>query len=243
MATIVQPIQALDPDDALIIIAFSSTGAASPIAGQYLINHLSMPLVGEVVCSAYEGIVHVQDGLPTSPIRIHGGDVACELDGPCQRTYVVTSEIPIHDEVQAEVAEAVMAWGKNARLILCLDAIAKEDRDKDPKVFTVANNEAAGKRIKTARADPLASALMTGINAHLLSGEAPCAALVGEALADHPDGRAAAGLVMAMDPLIPQIKIDAEPLIRDARALEAHIQAAMMEAERSQSKRTPHSFI
>ena len=52
-----------DPNDALILVAFPSTGAASPIAAQYLIQRLDMPLVGDIRVEGMEALVHVVDGL------------------------------------------------------------------------------------------------------------------------------------------------------------------------------------
>lgn len=231
-----------DPTDALVIVALPSTGAASPIAGQYLINALEMPLVGDLAGEAFAGLIHVEGGRPTHPVRIHGGDVACEVDGPCRRVFVVSTEIPIAPEGMAVVAQAIRSWAADARLLLVLDAVVRDEGDDTPDVWRVATDAEAEKRVAGSGAEPLKKALIGGMTAFLLA-EGSAAALVVEARKDHPDGRAAAALVTALDPLIPQIKVDAEPLLKDAMDLEEQVKAAAEEAQKQAPKRIPHSFI
>lgn len=233
-----------DPTDALVLVAFQSTGAASPIAAEYLAQHLNMPQVGDIQLEGFEALIQVQDGRPSSPIRIRGGDVACEVDGPCRRTYVVSSDVPIPAESIVAVAAAIHDWAKGARLILGLDAVVRDAHDDTPDIYHIAVDDVAAKRIEACKAPPLGKAIMSGMIAALLgNAKAPTGALVVEARKDHPDGRAAAALVTALDPLIPQIAIDAEPLLKDALALESQIQNAVEQAERNQPKRASHTFI
>ncbi|MGB1586812.1 MAG: proteasome assembly chaperone family protein [Thermoplasmatota archaeon] len=237
----------MDPSDALIIVAFPGAGAASPIAAQYLIQNLHMPLVGDLVLEGMDHLVHVQNGRPSSPIRIHGGDVACEVGGPCRRTYVVSTELPLPPEAAPAVAEAILAWAHDARLILGLDAVTRSDDDDTPDVYHIACNDDVAKRLESTQAPPIGQGLMSGVTGALLAQagrEGRVGTLVVEARKDHPDGRAAAALVTALDPLIPQIEIDAGPLLADAMKLEEQILRAVSEAEAAQQPRRPgHTFI
>ena len=247
MAMTVEALGDLQPQDALVIVAFPSTGAASPIAGQYLIERLEMPLVGHITSEAFAGVVHVQDGVATSPIRIYGGDVACQLDKPCQRVYIVCTEIPAPLAVFIEAAECILAWAKNSRLVLALEAMVRGEGDDSPDVFHVASSAEALTRLGEMQLPALPRATIAGGTAALLShkaSEVPVVAFVVEASLEHPDGRAAVALVEAIDPLLPQIKIDAKPLLEDAMRLEEEIRKAVDEAERAhRPRRSMESFI
>lgn len=246
MATI-RSFEDLDPKDALIITAFASTGAASPIAAQYLVKDLEMPLVGDLQTDAFTGVMHIQDGRPTSPIRIHGGEIACAVDGPCQRTYVISTEIPLPPASQGDIAQAILAWAKDARLLLSLDAVARDEHDETPDLYTLSTTPEAAKRVEPTNAPPLKRGIVAGMTALLMTGAMEqgvhAATLLVEARSEHPDGRAAAALVTGLDPLIPQISIDAEPLMKDAMTLEKEIRQAMADANKGQAVKLGHSFI
>ena len=139
-------------------------------------------------------------------------------------------------------AQAIRSWAADARLLLVLDAVVRDEGDDTPDVWRVATDAEAEKRVAGSGAEPLKKALIGGMTAFLLA-EGSAAALVVEARKDHPDGRAAAALVTALDPLIPQIKVDAEPLLKDAMDLEEQVKAAAEEAQKQAPKRIPHSFI
>ena len=236
----------VDLTDALVIVAFPSTGAASPIAGAYLMERLDMPLVGHLVSDAFSGIVNIEDGKATSPIRIHGGEVACELDKPCRGIYIISTEVPLPLEVTVEAAHAILEWAKDARVVLALEAVVRESGDDTPDVYSAFRDDASKACIEPAGVEPIGRAMIAGMTAVLLASDLPAkvASLMVEAAPDHPDGRAAAALITALDPLIPQIKVDAQPLLEDAMRLEQEIQAAMTQAEQAQSpRRTSHSFI
>lgn len=236
----------VDPTDALILVAFPGTGAASPIAAQYLIQNLHMPLVGDLALEGLDHLVHVQNGRPSSPIRIHGGDVACDVDGPCRRTYIISTELPLPPEAAPAIAEAILDWGKDARMILGLDAVTRATDDDTPDVFHIACNDDVARRLEATGTKPVGQALMTGVTGAMLAkaGRAGgVGTLVVEARKDHPDGRAAAALITALDPLIPQIEIDAGPLLADAMQLEEQILRAVAEAEEAQQRRPGHTFI
>ena len=155
-------------------------------------------------------------------------------------------DIPLPPESILDVAETIMAWAKDARMVLTLDAITRDLDDDTPDVYFVATDATARERLAATGPAPLAQALMGGASAALLAaGRGRTAgALVVEARKDHPDGRAAAALIEALDPLIPQIAIDAAPLMEEAMALEQHILRSVADAEEAQSPRRPgHTFI
>lgn len=237
----------VDLDGALVVVAFHGIGAAAPIAASYLHNQLSLPLVGEVRVPGLGPVVQVTQGRATGPVRIFGGEAACNLGDGCPRIYVVVSELPLPQTHIEEISTALLAWAKGAKLILALDAIARGDTDDEPAVFAVADSAAALKQLDASKTEPLSTGVLVGAPAalmlHARDLQVAVATLVVEAAKNHPDGRAAAALIAAMDPLIPEIKMDTLPLIEEAMEIEAKLAASIEEVEEANARRPSHTFI
>ncbi len=244
----VELFEPVDLQDALVIVAFPSMGAAAPIAGTYLHSHLNLPLVGHVTSPDIAGVVHIENGIACSPLRIHGGETKCSLDGPCPRIFVLTSEVPIPAEILDEVADAIIAWAAPARMVLCLDAVARDAADDDtPDVYAGGATLGALKALESAGAETLKKGIIGGLPAFLLSQGRTTPFHVGtlivEAAESHPDGRAAAALIETLDRMIPELVVDAKPLLEDAMQLEAQVRRAMEDAAAQQPRRNQGTFI
>lgn len=243
----VEVFEEVDPSDALVILSFYSTGAAAPIAAQYLVKQLQMPLVGHVRAPDLGPVVVITDGLATSPIRIFGGDVKCTLDQECQRTYLVSAEIPVSAAAASALVDPILAWAKDARLVLCLDAVVREEGDETPDVYAFAASRDALAKLGPAQAQTMPQALIAGVTAEVMNRARghgiDAGALAVEAARNHPDGRAAAALIERLDHLIPQFRVETEPLLTEALELEAKIQKSLDAAKVAQQPRSQHTFI
>lgn len=236
-----------DPRDALVVVAFHSTGAAAAIAASYLRQSLSLPLVGHIRVEGLGPIVNVQAGIATSPVRIFGGDVECRLDKGCPRLFVVVAEMPLDLELVDDIAEAILGWAGAARAIVCLDSVMRDANETEPKVFAIADDLETLQLLDPTGAESMPGGFLVGITAAILSRSrdhgAHGAALVVEAAREHPDARAAAALVTHIDPLMPEVKVDLKPLLAEAELIEKQLARALAEAESAQVVRTPHTFI
>ncbi len=236
-----------DVTDALIVVAFHGVGAAAPIAAAYLREHLDLPLVGHVRAEQLGPVVHVTEGIATGPIRVYGGETECKLDGPCPRLYVIMAELPISVEMAGELADAILAWSGGARMVLSLDAVVRGDDDDTPDVFGIAYHKRGLKKLAAADVPTLDAAIIVGPTAAVLAKSrdhhVDAGALVVEAAKGHPDGRAAAALIAALDRMVPEVKFDHEPLLEEALAIEKQIEDAIGQAEAAQPKRPMHTFI
>lgn len=247
MPVSVEMFEDADLKDALVILAFPSTGAAAPIAGTYLHKRLGLPLVGHLVSEDLEGVSHVENGIAASPIRIHGGETHCDLDGPCPRIYTITTEFPLPLEMLPEVADAITKWAKLSRMVLSLDAVGRDHDGETPTVYAGGSTPEALQALSSSRAKTLEKGLVGGLTAYILAkghhANFHAALLIVEASQDHPDGRAAAALVEALDRLIPELKVDPTPLLDDAMELEKEVKKAMDAAQFTTPNRSQHTFI
>ncbi len=223
--------------DAMILVAFPTTGLVASIAGQFLLEHLQLPLVGSVHIDGMTPVAVVTDGLASLPIRIHGGEVECKLeDRHCPRIYLVVTEIQMGDAAFDLIGRAILEWAREggANIILCLEGVVRDEGDKEPDVFAAGGDPAALQELLAIDVPPLERAILGGVCAVILTSarkEKVCAgALVVEADPANPDGRAAVELIKALDRLIPSVTVDTKPLEEEAQRLEETVRKAERDA-------------
>lgn len=238
----------VDLDGAVVLLAFPTAGSASSIAAQYLVRKLSLPLVGHFLMPELSGLIAIQDGRVTSAVRIFGGEVACRIGKDCPRIYLVTTELPLPPTAMAHVGRTVMEWASRggAHMLLVLEAVVRAEGDDSPDVFVAAAEPKVLKTLREVGLEPMPRALIAGITAQLLL-DSPAhglnaAGLLVEASRDHPDGRAAVALVEAVAKLVPDVHVDAGPLLAEAMELEKQIQRAQQQATRHVQP-SPATFI
>lgn len=241
--------QKVNLKDALVIVAFPTTGSASSIAAHYLVRHLNLPLVGHVLAPELSGIMAIQDGRATSALRIFGGETVCKLDKGCPRIYLVMTELAMPSMMTLGIADALLAWAKQggAHLVLALEGVMRGEADETPDVYCASAQDGVLTELKKTKIPVMERALIGGVTAHLiLAGpirDVRTGALLVEATRDHPDGRAAAALIAALAKLMPGVPIDDKPLLKEAMELEDEIRKTQQAAEASLATVVPQQFI
>lgn len=230
-----QPVETftkVDLEDAVVLLAFPTAGSASSIAAQYLVRNLHLPLVGHFHLPELSGLIAIQDGKVTSAVRIFGGKVQCRIDRDCPSVYLVTTELALPPMALTRIASTVMDWAAQgkAHMLLVLEAVVRQEGDDSPDVFVAAAQDKVLAKLKKAGLPPMERALIAGITAQVLLESAArgldAGGLLVEASREHPDGRAAAALVSAVAKMMPDVQVDAEPLMKEAMELEREIQKA-----------------
>lgn len=235
-----------DPKDAVILFAFPSAGSAAPIAAQYLLRHLDLPLVGHVQVPELLGLASIHEGRVTSPVVLHGGQVVCKLGKDCPRLYVATCDVPLPGQVMVQIIQALLKWSTPGHLILALESVVRAPDDDTPDVYVAAASPEVLAELTKQKIKPMPRAMIAGTTAQvLLAGQDAglrTAGLIVEADPEQPDGRAAAELLKVLDKLVPDIDLDANPLMEEAMELEKAIQDAQAAAAR-QGAATGPTFI
>lgn len=243
----------MDWKDALVFTAFPTTGAVASIAGHYLRDQLDLPLAGCYRVADQMPLIEVRDGLISSPIRIQGGRSRCDvkLSKNCRSIYLVSTDLPLQPPLLLDVAHAILDKAKEdgAHLVLALEGVVRDEDDDTPDVFLAGSSQEVLDELKAVDRPAAKRGMMVGMTAELLlSGrieEVPVATLMVEANQKHPDGRAAAALLSALDPLLPDIHVETKPLEEQAMALEEEIKKAQKEAQAQARRTAPNqsSFI
>lgn len=235
-------------DDALVLVAFPTAGSVASIAGHYLQQKLDLPLVGCLLPDRPAPVAAVRHGLATGPIRIFGGETACELPrGQCPRLYLILCDLPLTAESVGPVSQAILREAAGAKLVICLDGVVRQRDDDTPDVWAVAPDKDLLPDLDLKGVGPIADAFVGGLTGQILldaqGAKARVGALLVEAAADMPDGRAAAALIGAVDQLLPLTPVDPEPLIKEALALEKEISKAREAAEQQTPPPNMRSFV
>ena len=236
-ARAVETFAPLTLENAVVLLAFPTAGSASSIAAQYLVRNLHLPLVGHFRMPELAGLVAIQDGRVTSAVRIFGGEVQCRIGGDCPNVYLVTTELALPPLALARLGDAVMEWAVAGKvhMLIVLEAVVRAEGDESPAVYVAAADTKVLASLKKAGLPAMERALIAGITAQILL-EAPrrglaAGGLLVEANREHPDGRAAAALVEAVAKMIPDVVVDAGPLMKEAMELEKEIQKARQQAQ------------
>jgi predicted ATP-grasp superfamily ATP-dependent carboligase len=238
----------VDWTDSLVLVAFPTTGNAGNIAGHYVRKNLGLPLIGSVHLEDAPGMVAVENGVATSPIRIFGGEVECKLGaGSCPTVHLIVTDLPLDAKGMSDLTKAITTETKGCSLVMALDAVERDAEDDNPGVYAAAADDKLLGELLSEHVTKLAGGILVGMSGYILAaadrGELPGGALLVEAAKGVPDGHAAATLVKAIDRLIPQIRMDMEPLRAEAEELERMVQKAQKVAERRDSWAPYSSYI
>jgi uncharacterized protein len=239
-----------DVSNALVIVSFPTVGLISTIVANFLTSNMKLERIAAIVSDDFYPAAIIQDGVPTPPVRIFAGDHVCGKDGECEQIVVITSELPVKTTVFSQLADKVLEWCKkrDCKVIVTLEGINSQDPiDEDNiKVFHVFSNKKAGDYIKGFPTKALDNGMVSGLSGLLLykanMQDYPVISLLAEAHAEFPDSRSAAKVLTLLDKMVPQIKMDPEPLLKQAKVIEEQVKKAMAQIKPMSPKELPETL-
>lgn len=238
----------LDVKDALVIVGTPGLGLVGTIGAQYIVNHLSMPLSGGIHALDFPPVCTIDGGRPLPPFRIHVAEARRNLGFDCERVVVITSEIEVQDEWANRLADAIVKWAKKGkcRVVAGLDGIIVEDDAAQDIVVGVASVEDGVTLLEEQGVPALSGGIVGGMMGALLQAgqrhDVNVVTLLAETAPGFPDARAATRLVEILDRLVPGIKIEAEPLRKEADAIEHAVREMKERIENERNKRDTTSM-
>ena len=240
----------VDTKDALVVSCFPSIGMVSSIVAHYLIERLELRLVGGVRAPGLPPVCLVENGAPLPPIRFYAGEPVCNMED-CDKLTLIVSELQVPAELCLPLTEALLEWSKRAQVGagVLIDAFPREgepDEDDEGEVVSIGSDDAEGDQapllgvgatahvrqvLESMDISLLQQGMLGGMTGVLL-GEGrrrglDMLAILAQAHRNLPDARAAARVIEKLDALLPAIKLDTEPLVREAERLEAHLTGIM----------------
>lgn len=226
----------VDLSNSMLIEAFPTVGLVSSIAGHFIIDSLKLEEIGTISSRYFMPAAVIHNGFPSPPVRIYAGKKICGPDGSCEQIVVIISEFMPSVDIIKPLGEAILSWAKKKKcsFIVTLEGTHALD-SKKLKTYGVASTPKMKNTLKTFGIPETQEGMITGITGVLLYEGArlkhDVLCLLAEAHTSYPDSRAAALLVETLDKMLPGIKINTEPLYKEANVIEQKIRAFIKQAQ------------
>jgi uncharacterized protein len=223
----------VDLKDGMAIIGFPSVGLVSSIASNFIVRTMRLERRAAIISKHFPPFTIIHDSVPSPPVRIYAGHRDSEKKGErCEKLAVITCEFMPQPELIKELSDDILGWCKKKGIatILTLEGI-NMGGEGEAKVLGVGTTERTRGMLTSYGVKELREGMVMGISGLLLSeGERyqmDVICLLGSARTDVPDARGAANLLEVVGDMLPEIKLDPEPLIKEAEQIENEMQKAM----------------
>ena len=210
----------------IAIVGFPGIGLVGSILTSFVIRELEMEAVAAITSPDFPPYTLIQNGNPYPQIRVYGCKRAC-VSEDYGDLIIVTSEIALKPEQYYTLNETLKELFKEMGIVsvIALEGIPRFGDDAG--IYACGTSAASGKRIEDLGLRRLNEGLVRGLTGVMLyeafrSGE-DVIALLCPANPALPDPRSAARILEPLSKLVPELKIDAEPLYKEAEEIENKI--------------------
>jgi len=220
----------VDLSNSLLVIAFPTVGFISSIAGHFIIDTLNLEEIGAIISRELVPATVIHKSKPSPPVRIYAGEKKCGPNGSCDQLTVIISEFMPPYNIIKPLVDIIFKWAseKGCKIIISLEGThAVGEKRRDFKVFGIGSNTEMKNLIKNYKIEETKEGMIYGVTGVLLyesvlmKRDVIC--LLSEAHSSFPDSRAAGNLLKKLDIMLPEIKIDPEPLYKEADQIEKDI--------------------
>ncbi len=212
-----------------VLVCFPSVGLASTIVGQYLIRSKNLPKIAAVRSDYLPPATVIIDSLPNPSVRVHANGTMATL----------VSEFAPPLELIMPLASSILDWtqSKKTGLVVAVEGIlGKKEQGEGSKeteiVLGIPSTLEAKTLLEKAKIQMLGEGIVGGITAALLNEASlrklPLVVLFAMATEEElPDHGAAARLLESLNKLLPNLRIDPQPLFAQSRLIEQTIRNGM----------------
>jgi uncharacterized protein len=228
-----------DLTNSLVIVAFPTVGLIGSIVSNFIITNLKLELIAGIVSDDFYPAAIITDGIPTPPVRIFAGENVCGPNDECDQLVVITSELPIRTAAFSPLADKIIEWckQKKVKIITSIEGINSQNPLEDDKleVFHAVSNKEAAEQLKDLSSKSFDTGMVSGLSGLLLykgnlrNFSVSC--FLTEAHAEYPDSRSAAEVLKVLDKMVPQIKMDPKPLLKEAEEIEERVKKALAQVK------------
>lgn len=235
-------------EDAMMIVGFPSVGLVSSIAANFIIRTTKLDRVGGISSNAFPPYTLIHDGIPSPPVRIFAGERECGGTGEkCRQLVTVAAEFVPSPELVKPLANLLLDYcqRKGITTLVSLEGINWQNPG-EPKILGVGSTENSRQTLGRYEIEQMKEGMVSGITGVLLyEGEQrsiDVICLLGPARVNFPDARGSAKLLEVVSRMLPELKIDPEPLYKEAEEIERQIKAAM-ESVNQPKKMSPEESV
>jgi uncharacterized protein len=205
-------------ENGMVIVGFPSVGLVSSIAANFIIRTMNLERVAGAMSKEFPPYTLVHDGVPSPPVRIYAGERKCNGEGEkCEQLIAIAAEFMPKPEMVKPLSDIIMDWcqHKGIKTIVTLEGINWQSPE-EPRIFGVGSTDAARAMLHKYGVEEMKEGMVSGIYGVLLfEGEmrgVDVICLLGPARANFPDARGSAKLLEIVAKMLPELKIDPEPL-------------------------------
>ena len=222
------------PKGAKIIEGFPGFGLIGTIATEYLLDHLETEKIGIVEMDEIPAMIAIHQNKVIEPISIHYNK---------KYNLVIIHAINVGKDLGWKLAQVMNELAKtiSATEIISLEGVGGPNAEVASRIFYYTTHKTTQSKKLSGIAEPLMEGIVVGVTGALLSKESPTPiiALFAEAKSNLPDSEAAANIIKALD-LYLGLRIDPEPLIKQAKMFESKLKdlvAKKQDAQKIQNKK------
>ena len=220
--------------NAVAIVGFPSIGLVSSIASNFMSRELGLELVAGIESPEFPPYTVIQNGVPMPQMRIFSGfrEPKDEDDGgiDCEDIAIITSEFVSKVEHMYPIAIALLDWFEEngIKTVITLDGIPLFAPD-EYEIMGTGSTEKAREIMEKYQIEPFSDGMIRGISGVMLYNGSlrgmDIITILGSARSDIPDPIGAAKLLEPIQRMIPEIKLDMEPLYQEASDLNRRLSA------------------
>jgi uncharacterized protein len=210
-------------DNPIAIVGFPGVGLVGSILTSFVIRSLDMEVIAAVTSPDFPPYTLIQNGNPYPPMRVYG----CRRENTsedCGDLIIVTSEVAIRPELHYDLNATLMGLFKELGIksVIVLEGIPQFEEEK--KIFACGSTPASKERIEALGLRKMEDGLVRGLTGVMLYeafySNIDLIAMLCPANPALPDPRSAAKIIEPLSKLMPELKIDAEPLYKEAEEIE-----------------------
>jgi uncharacterized protein len=237
----------VDLANSMLVVAFPTVGLISSIAGHFIIDSLKLDEIGAIISKHFMPATVIHNSNPSPPVRIYAGKKMCGPDNSCEQLAVIISEFMPPMNMIKPLVDKIFEWAeeKDCRIITALEGTHAigERKERDLQVYGVGSTREMKNVLKKYNIEQTQTGMITGVTGVLLyegvlkNRNVIC--LLSEAHASYPDSKVAGNLLEKLDIILPGIKIDPEPLYKEAEKIEKNIRKFMKQSKPTAPSSSP----
>ncbi|MDR1404624.1 MAG: PAC2 family protein [Candidatus Methanoplasma sp.] len=213
-------------DNPVAIVGFPGVGLVGSILTSFVIRELDMEVIAGITSVDFPPYTLIQNGNPYPPIRVYG----CRRENTtkeCGDLVIVTSEITLRPEQYYELNDTLMQIFGELGIVTVIAIEGIPQFEEENSMFACGSSKASRDRIEELDLKRLDDGLVRGLTGLMLC-EGFCSgtdviAMLCPANPSLPDPRSAARVLEPLSKLVPELKLDAEPLYKEAEETENKI--------------------
>jgi len=214
----------------VVIDGFPSIGLVSTISTSYLISNLNLDQVAVLDSEHFPPISMIYRGKPKFPARIYASEQ--------RKIAVFSAEFTPNTVLNRAIGQKILSWANDHECKMIITIVGRPltktgDEKDNYNVVAVGSTEEANEKIEKSGIKKLDTGMIAGIPATLLNEgkwkKYDVIALLVNANKDIPDAGASVKILEAIGRLVPEAKVDLDPLSAEAKRIEEQLKSMRKE--------------